>query len=97
MNDATFTMRIPKKLKQDAEAVFESIGLDMPTAFRTFLKATVRRQGLPYQLTTVDENGFTPEEAREILEAYADSFDPKNTVATFDDAESMIKFLSKKL
>lgn len=42
MNDATFTMRIPKKLKQDAEAVFENVGLDLPTAFRVFLKASVR-------------------------------------------------------
>ncbi len=94
--NTTFTMRLQKKLKDDADAVFEEIGLDMPTAFRAFLKASVRRKGMPFPLQTFDENGFTPEEAAEIQQAYKESFDPKNIVATFDDTTSMIDFLNKR-
>lgn len=89
-------MRLPKKLKEDAEAVFEEIGLDMPTAFRAFLKASVRRKGMPFPLQTVDENGFTPEESAEIMQAYRDSFDPKNWVGPFHDSKSLIDSLHAK-
>jgi addiction module RelB/DinJ family antitoxin len=89
-------MRLPKKLKEDADAVFEEIGLDMPTAFRAFLKASVRRKGMPFALHTVDENGFTPEEAAEVQKAYEESFDPKNWVGPFHDSKSLIASLHAK-
>lgn len=92
--NTTFTMRLPKKLKEDADAVFEEIGLDMPTAFRAFLKASVRRKGMPFPLQTLDENGFTPEESAEIMQAYKDSFDPKNVSGSFDNVEDLLKHLN---
>ena len=92
--NTTFTMRLPKKLKDDAEAIFDEVGLDMPTAFRAFLKASVRRKGIPFPLHTLDENGFTPEEVTEIQQAHKESFDPKNTSGVFHDTDSLIKHLN---
>lgn len=94
--NTTFTMRLPKKLKDDAEAIFEELGLDMPTAFRVFLKASIRRNGLPFPVQALDENGFTQEEAAEIQQAYLDSFNPANLIGPFSDTKSLIKSLNSK-
>lgn len=41
-------VRIDNKLKEEAAAVFEQIGIDIPTAVRMFFKAAVREQRLPF-------------------------------------------------
>ena len=40
MKTAVLQTRIDKTLKQDADAFFESIGMDTTTAIRIFLKQT---------------------------------------------------------
>lgn len=41
-------VRVDSELKEQAAEVFESLGIDIPTAVRMFFKATVRMQGLPF-------------------------------------------------
>lgn len=41
-------VRVDQELKEQAAAVFDSLGIDIPTAVRMFFKATVRMQGLPF-------------------------------------------------
>mgnify|MGYP004450307907 CR=1 FL=1 len=38
MSTTVVQFRIEESLKDDANALFENLGLDMPTAFRMFLK-----------------------------------------------------------
>ncbi len=51
----TTTMRIDPKLKEQANEVFDDLGLNMSTAVNMFLKAVVREQGMPLNLHT--DNG----------------------------------------
>lgn len=52
MGDTTsMNLRIDKTLKKDAEALFETLGINMTTAINIFLKQSVRDQGIPFQIT----------------------------------------------
>jgi DNA-damage-inducible protein J len=45
----TLNIRIEEDIKQEASAVFDSIGLDMSSAIKTFLKQSIIEQGLPFR------------------------------------------------
>jgi len=45
-----FQARVDKQLRDDATAVLDQLGLELPTAFRMFLRSVVREQGLPLSM-----------------------------------------------
>ena len=47
---ANLQVRIDDTLKAQADALFASIGLDTSTAVRVFLKQSVLRGGIPFEL-----------------------------------------------
>ena len=52
MGDTTsMNLRIDKNLKKDAEALFDTLGINMTTAINIFLRQSVRDQGIPFQIT----------------------------------------------
>ena len=44
-------IRTNKKIKDQAEAIFNELGLNMTTAINIFLKAAIREHGIPFSLT----------------------------------------------
>ena len=59
MGDTTsMNLRIDKKLKKDAETLFETLGINMTTAINIFLKQAVREQGIPFQITAKHSTDF---------------------------------------
>ncbi len=63
-------IRVEEKLKNDADTIFENLGLDIPTAVRLFLKKVVVSRSIPFELkVTTTENGFSPEFEDEVLRA----------------------------
>ena len=50
------TMRIDDNLKKQADDTLEEIGLNMTTYFISSLKALVREQRVPFELTTKQHN-----------------------------------------
>lgn len=67
MAQANVNFRMDSDLKKDFARLCDEIGMSMSTAFCVFAKAAVRKQGIPFEVTMLDENGFTPEEAEELL------------------------------
>ena len=51
---ATVTMRVDERLKQQAEALCEEMGLTLSTAYNMLLKAIVRTRSIPFALQAVD-------------------------------------------
>jgi DNA-damage-inducible protein J len=45
---ATFQLRLDDTLKQKADSLFSSLGLDTSTAIRIFLSAAVENNGIPF-------------------------------------------------
>ena len=50
MSIPTTTMRIDPELKDEANKVFDELGLSLPGAVTIFLKAVVREQGIPFSM-----------------------------------------------
>ena len=50
MSTATLQIRVEDTLKEQAMALFERLGLDLPTAIRIFLKKSVAENGVPFEL-----------------------------------------------
>ena len=48
---ATLQIRIDDTLKQQADALFFSLGLDTPTAVRIFLNASIENDGIPFSVS----------------------------------------------
>lgn len=83
-------IRINEKDKKAARKIFDSLGLDMSSAIKLFLKQATLRKGLPFLLTT--ENGLTLEEESQIIKASAEAKKGKNVSREFD-GKTAVKYL----
>ena len=53
--------------KKLAEDVFHKLGLSTSAAIKLFLNQVAITKAIPFQPTTLTENGFTPEQEEQIL------------------------------
>ena len=47
--------RVDKKLKQEVSDIYEQLGIDLPTAFRMFMKRSKQVRGIPFDLTLSED------------------------------------------
>lgn len=66
MKTAVVQTRVDAALKRDADAFFESIGMDTSTAIRIFLKQTLIRHKFPFEI--IQDNSFYSEKNLQALE-----------------------------
>lgn len=87
-------VRLDEKLKKRAEALFASLGLDLPTAIRMFFVKAVMKGGIPFDLLQEQkEDHYSKEQLRRIDESYEESLDPKNLSPAFTSADDLIASL----
>ena len=55
--------RADKELKQEVAEIYESLGMDLPTAFRMFMTRSKMVKGLPFE-ATLPQNTITRAEAK---------------------------------
>lgn len=55
MSSSVFQMRLDDELKLEAAAIYEKLGLDLPTAIRMFLKRSILDNGIPFSVTLPKE------------------------------------------
>jgi len=75
---STLQIRIDKETKVLAKEIFESLGLDMSSGIKMYLRQVVINKGIPFPVLT--ENGFTLEEEKEILKAAKEAREGKNVL-----------------
>jgi DNA-damage-inducible protein J len=46
----TLQVRIPQSLRDEAEVILDSMGLDLPTAVRLYLKKVIQTRSIPFSL-----------------------------------------------
>ena len=69
--NTNLNIRTDKSIKDQAEMVFNELGLTMTTAINLFLKASIREQGIPFSLKLDVPNASTAaaiEEGRRIVD-----------------------------
>ena len=84
MKTVNVTLRIDEDLKEQADALFEDIGLSLNAACRIFLKKAVQEQRIPFELTRPD---------RKTLKALSDAEQGKNVSGAFDSVDELIAAL----
>jgi DNA-damage-inducible protein J len=57
-NDVRVTVRVDKDLKENADFLFERLGLNMSVAFNMFLRKAVNEDGIPFPVST-GSSGFS--------------------------------------
>ena len=50
-NDVRVTVRVDKELKEQAEDLFERLGMNMSTALNVFLRKAVEESAIPFQVS----------------------------------------------
>lgn len=75
------TFKMNKQEKQEFEAIVQSLGLNLSTAFNIFAKAVIRENAIPFELRTAPKTitYASDEEVREVgnkmLEKYKVAFE----------------------
>ena len=50
MSTTNLNIRTDKDIKDQAETIFNELGINMTTAINMFLRATIREHGIPFEL-----------------------------------------------
>ena len=59
MSNVNVTLRVDEGLKKQAEALFSDLGMNLTTAFNSFLRQSVREQQIPFQVSMHVPNAVT--------------------------------------
>lgn len=80
MAQASLNIRINEDDKREFDKFCSEVGMSMSTAISMFIKNVNRRQKFPFEVSTLDENGFTPEFAAELRRRAEDVKAGRNVV-----------------
>lgn len=83
-NVSNVSFRIDSELKNQADALFEQLGMSMTTAFNIFLRQSVREGCIPFDVTTKTKPNA--ETVAALLEAKALMNDPSTKSYSFEEA-----------
>ena len=67
MATSTLQIRIDSGLRKDAERLFTNVGLDMSSAIRLFLRQSVIRHRLPFEVVAESADPFFSEANQHVL------------------------------
>ena len=72
VQDVRITIRVNRELKENAEALFDYLGLNMSNAVNIFLRKAVDQRGIPFPVKT-EEKGFCGFSADEVSRIFSNS------------------------
>ena len=64
MSKTSMSIRLDSEVKEQAQQVFNSLGMDMTTAINIFLRQAIQYQGLPFDVRL--------DESRKLMEVLGD-------------------------
>lgn len=79
----TLQVTVDDTMKQNADQLFGSLGLDTSTAIKIFLQAAIEHDGIPFPV----RHRSLP---IDLMEAVADSRERRNLYGPFDSAEEAV-------
>ena len=87
---ATFQLRLDDTLKQKADTLFSSLGLDTSTAIRIFLSAAIENNGIPCLCTYADKSGETGLIVNYVYDFKSTQYNQMNTWLFYVDCIQLI-------
>ena len=86
-SDTSMTIRTNKAIKQQAQQIFNELGMDMTTAVNVFLRQAIRYHGFPFEVTLDIPNSVT-------LAAMEDAAAGRDLHGPFDSIEALMEDLN---
>ena len=85
MSMTSMSIRLDSEVKEQAQQVFNNLGMDMTTAINIFLRQAIQYQGLPFDVR-LDEN-------RRLLEVLTDLDQNRNMSQPFESVSDLMEDL----
>ena len=85
MSKTSMSIRLDSEVKEQAQQVFNSLGMDMTTAINIFLRQAIQYQGLPFDVRL--------DESRKLVEVLADLDQNRNMSQSFVSVSDMMEDL----
>ena len=85
MSKTSMSIRLDSEVKEQAQQVFNNLGMDMTTAINIFLRQAIQYQGLPFDVR-LDEN-------RKLLEGLRDLNQNRNMSQSFESVSDLMEDL----
>ncbi len=90
MATSVMQVRVDDDLKAKAAAVYEELGIDLPTAIRMFLKRSVIVNGVPFSMT-LPKSEYRAERAVRAMQSLSDAAKENGTAElTLDEINAEI-------
>lgn len=86
---AQINIRIDDNLKEQAEILFEELGLNMSTAFNVFIRQSIRQGGIPFEITTQVDPFFNESNMRMLQESIKEANEGKFISKSFEELKEM--------
>ena len=85
MSKTSMSIRLDSEVKEQAQQVFNSVGMDMTTAINIFLRQAIQYQGLPFDVRL--------DESRKLMEVLADLDQNRNMSQSFVSVSDLMEDL----
>ena len=85
MSKTSMSIRLDSEVKEQAQQVFNSLGMDMTTAINIFLRQAIQYQGLPFDVRL--------DESRKLMEVLADLEQNRNMSQSFVSVSDVMEDL----
>ena len=85
MPKTSMSIRLDSEVKEQAQQVFNNLGMDMTTAINIFLRQAIQYQGLPFDVR-LDEN-------RKLLQVLTDLDQNHNMSQSFESVSDLMEDL----
>ena len=85
MSKTSMSIRLDSEVKEQAQQVFNSLGMDMTTAINIFLRQAIQYQGLPFDVRL--------DESRKLVEVLADLDQNRNMSQPFESVSDLMEDL----
>ncbi|CAM1670072.1 TPA: type II toxin-antitoxin system RelB/DinJ family antitoxin [Streptococcus pneumoniae] len=85
MSKTSMSIRLDSEVKEQAQQVFNNLGMDMTTAINIFLRQAIQYQGLPFDVR-LDDN-------RKLLQVLTDLDQNRNMSQSFESVSDLMEDL----
>lgn len=85
MSKTSMSIRLDSEVKEQAQQVFNNLGMDMTTAINIFLRQAIQYQGLPFDVRL--------DESRNLLEVLTDLDQNRNMSQSFESISDLMEDL----
>ena len=90
MSETTnISIRMEKDLKEQAERLFNDLGMTMSTALNIFVRQAVRKGKIPFEITTYTDNFYSLENMKRIKKSIQSFQNGKTVTKTIQELEEM--------